>query len=203
MSRSLRSVALCGLVWGLAATAPATAQDTSLSFGTQLRITGATVLRGGPASPPTVYPVELEGNVVGMRGDTLLFETGNEPVYWIPLGSGYPLVERRGTVREFGRTMLIAAAITGGAGATFAWGLHDQCRVDPSIAELGISGRCPDKGTAGGAALKGLLVGAGIGASAGMILSRFARRSAWVPVPLQEIHYREGPGGPELAVRVR
>ncbi|MGI9628731.1 MAG: hypothetical protein ACR2QM_17990 [Longimicrobiales bacterium] len=203
MSRLICTLVVGGLIWGLAASAPAAAQDADLSFGTQLRITGATVLRGGPASPPTVYPVELEGNVVGMRGDTLLFETGNEPVYWIPLASGYPLVERRGTVRELGRTMLIAAAITGGAGATFAWGLHDQCRIDPDIEELGISGTCPDKGTAGGAALKGFLVGAGIGVSAGLILGRFARRSTWVPVPLQEIQYREGPVGPEFALRVR
>ncbi|MDH3224502.1 MAG: hypothetical protein OEO23_12360 [Gemmatimonadota bacterium] len=184
----------------LAFTTPASGQETThLTFGDEIRITGATVLRGGPASPPELYAVEMEGNVIGMRGDTLLFETGTEPVYWIPLTQGLPLVERRGRVSDVGRFLLITGGVGALAGATFGWGLYEECILSPTLEELAIVGGCPDRGTAGGAAFKGAAIGAGIGVAAGFLFGRFARRVGWIPVPVQGIRYIDGPGGATLA----
>ncbi len=183
----------------LAAAPPASGQEIHLTFGDEIRITGATVLRGGPASPPVLYAVEMEGNVIGMRGDTLLFETGTEPVYWIPLAEGLPLVERRGQVTDTGRFLLITGGVGALAGATFGWGLYEDCILSPTLEELDIVGVCPDKGTAGGAALKGAAIGAGVGVAAGFLFGRFARRIGWIPVPVQGLRYVDGPGGPTLA----
>ncbi|MCY4400749.1 MAG: hypothetical protein OXE96_15625 [Gemmatimonadetes bacterium] len=174
---------------------PLASQEHELSMGSAVRITGATVLRGGPASPPRLYPTILEGSVVGMRGDTILFETGNEPVYWIPLGRG-PLVERRAVVSDMKRSVLVTAAISGAAGATFALGLHDDCTADESELALGVAVvACPEVGTAGGAALRGFAIGTGIGAAVGVILSRFFKRQGWVAMPLDQIRFSAGPGG--------
>jgi len=176
----------------------AAGQETHLTFGDELRITGATVLRGGPASPPVLYAVEMEGNVIGMRGDTLLFETGTEPVYWIPLAEGPPLVERRGEVNDRGRFLLVTGGVAALAGATFGWGLHQECRVSPGLEGLDLVPECPDNGTATGAALRGAAIGAGIGFAAGYVFGRFARRLGWVPVPIQGLRYIDSPGGPML-----
>ena len=192
--RSLgRRLALLILVTVLAA--PAAGQETHLTFGDEIRITGATVLRGGPASPPVLLPVELEGNIIGMRGDTLLFETGTEPVYWIPLAAGPPLVERRGHVTDTGRFLLVTSGVAALAGATFGWGLHEDCIISPALRDLDIVDPCPDNGTAGGAALRGAAVGAGVGLVAGFVFGRFAKRLGWVPVPLQGLRYVDRPGG--------
>ncbi len=163
-------------------------------MGSAVRITGAMVLRGGPASPPRLYPIVLEGSVVGMRGDTILFETGNEPVYWIPLGEG-PLVERRAVVSDMKRSVLVTAAISGAAGATFALGLHDECTSDESGLAEGIAVvACPEGEKASGAALRGFAIGTGIGAAAGVILSRFFKRQGWVAMPLDQIRFSAVPG---------
>ncbi|NNM34215.1 MAG: hypothetical protein HKO53_14160 [Gemmatimonadetes bacterium] len=170
-------------------------QETHLTFGDEIRITGATVLRGGPASPPVLHPVELEGNIIGMRGDTLLFETGTEPVYWIPLAAGPPLVERRGQVTDTGRFLLVTGGVAALAGATFGWGLYEDCILSQAIEDLDIVSRCPDNGTAGGAALQGAAIGAGVGLAAGFLFGRFAKRLGWIPVPVRDLRYVDIPGG--------
>lgn len=165
-----------------------------LNMGSVVRITGATVLRGGPASPPRLFPVVLEGNVVGMRGDTLLFETGNEPVYWIPLGE-QPLVERRAPVRDTKRSVLVMSVVSAAAGATFAWGWHDQCRVNQEALQVGLQlTTCPDDSSEGEAVMRGLALGAGVGVVAGVVLSRFVRRQDWVPLTLDRIRFQTMPG---------
>lgn len=175
--------------------AGAAGQETHLTFGDELRITGATVLRGGPASPPILHPVELEGNIIGMRGDTLLFETGTEPVYWIPLAAGPPLVERRGQVTDTGRFLLVTGGVAALAGATFGWGLHEDCIISPALEDLDIVSPCPDNGTPGGAALRGAAIGAGVGLAAGFLFGRFAKRLGWIPVPVRDLRYVDIPGG--------
>ena len=178
----------------LAASPALSGQENELSMGSAVRITGATVLRGGPASPPRLYPTVIEGTVVGMRGDTILFETGNEPVYWIPLGEG-PLVERRAVVNDMKRSVLVAAAISGAAGATFALGLHDQCDSDESgIAQGVVVVVCPEEEKAAGAALRGFAIGTAVGAAAGVVLSRFFKRQGWVAMPLDQIRFTAAPG---------
>lgn len=165
-----------------------------LNMGSIVRITGATVLRGGPASPPRLFPVTIEGNVVGMRGDTLLFETGVEPVYWIPLGEA-PLVERRAAVRDIKRSVLVMSVVSAAAGATFAWGWHDQCRVNQEALQVGLQiTNCPDDSSEGEAVLRGLALGAGAGAVAGVVLSRFVKRQGWVPLALDRIRFQAMPG---------
>lgn len=162
-----------------------------------VRVTGATVLRGGPASPARLFPVALEGRVAGMRGDTLLFETGSEPIYWIPLSAGPPLVERQAQVADRTRLMLVASAVAGAAGATFAWGLHDGCGGRPSTLSAG----CSEGGSAGRAALEGFVAGAAVGAAAGFVLSRFAKRRGWTPLPVGAIRYRPWPTTTDDLVR--
>lgn len=165
-----------------------------LNMGSIVRITGATVLRGGPASPPRLFPVVIEGNVVGLRGDTLLFETGNEPVYWIPL-SEQPLVERRAAVRDTKRSVLVMSVVSAAAGATFAWGWHDQCHVNQEALQVGLQiTTCPDESSEGEALLRGLALGAGVGVAAGIVLSRFVKRQGWVPLTLDRIRFQGMPG---------
>ena len=164
-----------------------------LQMGSVVRITGATVLRGGPASPPRLLPVVIEGNVVGMRGDTLLFETGIEPVYWIPL-SEQPLVERRAAVRDTRRSVAVMTLVSAAAGATFAWGWHDQCRVNQEALQVGLQiTTCPDDSSEGQAVMRGLALGAGVGAVAGVVLSRFVKRQGWVPLTLDRIQFEAMP----------
>lgn len=170
--------------WGPGATALA-AQEHELRQWDLLRVTGATVLRGGPASPPMLLPVALEGRVAGMRGDTLLFEAGNEPIYWIPLSVGPPLVERREQITDRTRLTLVASAVAGAAGATFAWGLHDGCGDRPPS----LASACDEGGSGSRAALRGFVAGAAVGAAAGLVLSRFAKRWGWAPVPADAIRY--------------
>ena len=165
-----------------------------LNMGSIVRITGATVLRGGPASPPRLFPVVIEGNVVGLRGDTLLFETGNEPVYWIPLGEA-PLVERLAAVRDMKRSVLVMSVVSAAAGATFSWGWHDQCRVNQEALQVGLQlTTCPDDSSEGEAVLRGLALGAGVGVVAGVVLSRFVKRQGWVPLTLDRIRFQTMPG---------
>lgn len=164
------------------------AQEHELRQWDVLRVTGATVHRGGPASPPRLLPVAMEGRVAGMRGDTLLFETEDEPIYWIPLSVGPPLVERRAQVTDRTRLMLVASAVAGAAGATFAWGLHDGCGDRPST----LASAC-DAGGSGRAALQGFAAGVAVGAAAGLVLSRFAKRWGWVPMPADAIRYSPWP----------
>lgn len=169
-------------------------EEHDLTMGAIVRITGATVLRGGPASPPRLLPTVLEGNVVGMRGDTLLFETGNEPVYWIPLGT-QPLVERRASVSDMKRSMLVTGLVSAAAGATFAWGWHDQCRVNQDALEVGLNlTTCPEDTSESQAVLRGLALGAGVGIVAGAVLSRFIKRQGWVPLTLDRIRFQAMPG---------
>ena len=179
-------------------------ENEQLSMGQRVRITGATVLRGGPASPPVLYPVALEGNVVGMVGDTLLFETGSEPVYWIPLSAG-PLLERRAAVSDTKRVLLIATGVSGLAGATFAWGWRDECHANDAAIALGITtDECLDDAESGGAAaLRGFAIGAGVGVAAGLVLGRFAKRQAWVPIRLDGLRFSApSDAGPGAAVGV-
>ncbi len=165
-----------------------------LSMGEMVRITGATVLRGGPASPPVLYPVALEGNVVGMKGDTLLFETGAEPVYWIPLGPR-PLVERRATVTDTKRVLFVTTGVAGLGGATIAWGLKQDCNPDDIAIALGLAGNdCAEAESGGAVALRGFAIGVGVGAVVGLALRRFAKRQAWVPVRLDGLRF-VSPGG--------
>ncbi len=190
------AIALVSLLAGAWLCAPElTAQEADeLTMGQIVRITGATVLRGGPASPPVMYPVALEGNVVGLQGDTLLFETGAEPVYWIPLGRG-ALLERRATITDTKRVMLVASAVSGLAGATFTWALRDECHANPTALELGLTiGSCRETESGGRAALRGFGIGAALGAGAGLVLGRFAKRQAWVPVRLDGLSFRGTPG---------
>lgn len=182
------------------------AQDADeLSMGQIVRITGATVLRGGPASPPVLYPVPLEGNVVGMQGDTLLFEIGAEPVYWIPLSAG-GLLERRATVTDTKRIVLVASGVSGLAGATFFWALRDECHANPTALELGLTlGTCRETESGGRAAFRGFAIGAAVGAAAGLVLGRFAKRQAWVPVRLDGLSFRGtglGTSGAGFVLRV-
>lgn len=182
-------------------------ESEQLSMGQTVRITGATVLRGGPASPPVLYPIALEGNVVGMAGDTLLFETGNEPVYWIPLSAG-ALLERRATVTDTKRVVLIATGVSGLAGATFAWGWRDECHANEAAIELGLTtDECLEDAESGAAsAMRGFAIGAGIGAAVGLVLGRFAKRQAWVPVRLDGLRFSAasgaGPGAVGLTFRL-
>ena len=177
-------------------------QEHELSMGSVVRFTGATVLRGGPASPPRLFPTVMEGNVVGMRGDTILFETGNEPVYWIPLGAGPLLVERRAAVTDMKRSIAVATFVGGAAGATFALGIHDQCQANEEGLALGVVvSNCAEDENAGGTVLRGVAIGAGIGAVAGVVLGRFVKRQGWVAMPPDQIRFRALPG-PGLAMRV-
>lgn len=170
------------------------AQSETLPTGVRLRITGATVLRGGPASPPIFSPVVLEGNVVGLRGDTLLFDIGPaEPVYWIPLGHD-PLVEQMAAVRDLKRSLIVGTSVGGLAGATFAWALTSECTDNPAAIELGLADPCSEQESGGKAALRGFAVGAGIGVVAGLVISRFARRQAWIPVELEGLRLSDRPG---------
>ena len=174
--------------WAPGASALA-AQEHELRQWDVLRVTGATVLRGGPASPPRLLPVALEGRVAGMRGDTLLFETEDEPIYWIPLSAGPPLVERRAQVTDRSRLTLVSSAVAGAAGATFAWGLHDGCGDRPPS----LASACDERESGSRAALRGFVAGVAVGAAAGLVLSRFAKRWGWVPVPADAIRYRPWP----------
>ncbi len=181
-------------------------ESERLSMGQMVRITGATVLRGGPASPPVLYPVPIEGNVVGMQGDTLLFETGNEPVYWIPL-SERPLLERRATVTDTRRVLLVASGVSGLAGATFAWGLHDECHPTDAAIVLDLAtADCREAESGGAAALRGFAIGTGVGVAVGLVLGRFAKRQAWVPVRLESLRFSAPagarPGAAGLALRL-
>ncbi len=195
--RTLRaSIALAPLLAGAGFDAPGIAAQEAeeLSMGQIVRITGATVLRGGPASPPAIYPVTLEGNVVGMQGDTLLFETGAEPVYWIPLGAG-ELLEKRATVTDTKRMVLVAGGVSALAGATFSWALKDECHANPVALELGLNiASCQENESGGRVALRGFAVGAAVGVAAGLVLGRFAKRQAWVPVRLDGLSFRGMPG---------
>lgn len=195
--RTLRAtIAFAPLLAGAGFDAPEiVAQEAEeLSMGQIVRITGATVLRGGPASPPVIYPVTLEGNVVGMQGDTLLFETGAEPVYWIPLGAG-ELLEKRATVTDTKRMVLVAGGVAGVAGATFSWALKDECHANPTALELGLTiASCRENESGGRVALRGFAVGTAVGVAAGLVLGRFAKRQAWVPVRLDGLTFRGMPG---------
>lgn len=169
-------------------------ESEQLSMGQMVRITGATVLRGGPASPPVLYPVPIEGNIVGMQGDTLLFETGNDPVYWIPLNER-PLLERRATVKDTKLVLLVASSVSGLAGATFAWGLNDDCRPRDAAIVLDLAtADCGETESGGAAALRGFAIGAGVGVAVGLVLGRFAKRQAWVPVRLEGLRLSISPG---------
>ena len=199
-------VALLAVGGAMNSGALAAQESEQLSMGQMVRITGATVLRGGPASPPVLYPIPLEGNVVGMVGDTLLFETGAEPVYWIPLAAG-ALLERRATVTDTKRVVLIATGVSGLAGATFAWGWRDECHPNEAAIELGLTTECLDDAQSGGAAaLRGFAIGAGVGVAAGLVLGRFAKRQAWVPVRLEGLRFSAlsgaGTGAVGLAFRM-
>ncbi len=177
------------------------AQGEVLPTGIRLRVTGATVLRGGPASPPFLSPVILEGIAVGLRGDTLLLDIGpQEPVFWIPL-SHDPLVEQRKAVSDLTRSLIVGTSVSGLAGATFAWALRSECTENEAAVELGLAGRCGDQKSGGRAALRGFAVGAGVGVVAGLVISRFAKRQAWVRVPLEGLSLAAGPGI-GLAVRL-
>ena len=184
---------------------PATlsAQDEVLSMGTRLRITGATVLRGGPASPPIFAPIPIEGNAVGMQGDTLLFDIGpNEPVLWIPLGDE-PLVERQDLVGDLKRSLIVGTSVFGAAGATFAWALKGECTPNETAVELGLADPCEEQESDAAVALRGFAVGVGVGAVADLVINRFARRQAWVRVPLQGLRLSEGTGGTGIGLSVR
>ena len=198
-------IAFAPLLAGVTLDAPrlAAQEAEELSMGQIVRVTGATVLRGGPASPPVIYPVTLEGNVVGMQGDTLLFETGAEPVYWIPLGAG-ELLEKRATVTDMKRMVLVAAGVSGLAGATFSWALKDECHANEAALALGLTiANCRENESGGAVALRGFAVGAAVGAAAGLVLGRFARRQAWVPVSLDGLSFRGMTGSAAgLALRV-
>ena len=188
---SLASLFACA---GPAAPRIAAQEADELSMGQIVRVTGATVLRGGPASPPVLYPVALEGNVVGMQGDTLLFETGFEPVYWIPLGVG-ELLEKRATVTDTKRMVLVAGGVSGLAGATFSWALKDECHTNEVALELGLNiANCRENEDGGSVALRGFAVGVAVGAAAGLVLGRFAKRQSWVPVRLDRLSFRGTPG---------
>ena len=177
------------------------AQPEVLPTGIRLRVTGATVLRGGPASPAFLSPAVLEGNAVGLRGDTLLLDIGpQEPVFWIPL-SHDPLVEQRKAVRDLTRSLIVGTSVSGLAGATFAWALRSECTENEAAVELGLAGRCGEQESGGRVALRGFAVGAGVGVVAGLVISRFAKRQAWVRVPLEGLSLAEGPGI-GLAVRL-
>ena len=209
MNRSLRTplsaAALMLLPWAGGGAAALSAQDEVLSMGTRLRITGATVLRGGPASPPIFSPVTLEGNAVGMRGDTLLFDIGShEPVLWVPLGHE-PLVEQQAAVSDLKRSLIVGTSVFGAAGATFAWALKDECTENEAAVELGLAEPCGEQEGDAAVALRGFAVGAGVGAVAGLVISRFARRQAWVPLPLEGLRFTgnaAGGSGVGLAVRL-
>ena len=179
------------------------AQDEILSMGTRLRVTGATVLLGGPASPPIFSPIPIEGNAVGMRGDTLLFDVGPaDPVYWIPLAHE-PLVERRAAVSDLKRSLIVGTSVFGLAGATFGWALKEECTPNETAVELGLAEPCSEQESDASAALRGMAVGVGVGAVAGLVFSRFAKRQAWVPVPLEGLRFTAGPGGARIGLTVR
>ena len=63
------------------------------------------------------------------------------------------------------RSMLVTGLVSAAAGATFAWGWHDQCRVNQDALEVGLNlTTCPEDTSEGEAVLRGLaLVGAGSG----------------------------------------
>lgn len=181
------------------------AQEEVLSMGTRLRITGATVLRGGPESPPILAPIPLEGNAVGLHGDTLLFDIGaDDPVLWIPLGHA-PLVERQARVRDLTRSLIVGTSVFGAAGATFAWALKGECTPNEAAVELGLADPCEEQESDAAVALRGLAVGVGVGAVAGLVISRFAKRQAWVPVTLEGLRFSGeavGRTGIGLTIRV-
>lgn len=187
---------------GAAGPAELSAQADTLPTGVRLRVTGATVLRGGPASPPVFSPVVLEGNAVGLRGDTLLLDIGpHEPVFWIPL-SHDPLVERMAAVSDLKRSLIVGTTVSGLAGATFAWALQSECTENEAAVELGLADRCGEQEGGGRAALRGFAIGAGVGVLAGLAISRFAKRQAWVPVPPDGFSLTGGPTGVGLTVRL-
>lgn len=183
---------------------PLSAQEEVLSTGTRLRITGATVLRGGPASPPISAPITLEGNAVGMRGDTLLFDIGpGDPVLWIPLGHE-PLVERQAMVGDLRRSLIVGTSVFGAAGATFAWALKGECTPNEAAVELGLADPCEEQESDATVTLRGFAVGVGVGAVAGLVISRFARRQAWVPLRLEGLRFSgETVGGSGIGLAVR
>ncbi|MXX35893.1 MAG: hypothetical protein F4107_14135 [Gemmatimonadetes bacterium] len=180
------------------------AQDeVVLPMGTRLRVTGATVLRGGPAAPPIFAPVPLEGNAVGLHGDTLLLDIGpNEPVLWIPLGHD-PLVEQQAAVGDLARSLLVGTSVFGAAGATFAWALKGECTPNETAVELGLADPCAEEESDAAVALRGFAVGVGVGAVAGFVINRFARRQAWVPVSLEGLRLGGGAGGTGIGFSVR
>ena len=194
------SVLLPGVGGGGAALS---AQDEVLPLGTRLRVTGATVLRGGPMSPPIFAPIPLEGNAVGMHGDTLLLDIGpNEPVLWIPLGHD-PLVEQQAAVGDLTRSLLVGTSVFGAAGATFAWALKGECTPNETAVELGLADPCAEEESDAAVALRGFAVGVGVGAVAGFVINRFARRQAWVPVPLEGLRLSGGAAGTGIGFSVR
>lgn len=197
--RALLTVAL--LLPAAGGLAELQAQGPALPTGVRLRVTGATVLRGGPASPPIFSPVVLEGSAVGLRGDTLLLDIGpHEPVFWIPLAHD-PLVEQMASVRDLKRSLIVGTSVSGLAGATFAWALRNECTENEAAVELGLAERCGEEESAGRAALRGFAMGAGVGVVAGFLISRVATRQAWVRVPLEGLTLSDG-GGIGVAVRL-
>lgn len=181
---------------------PVAAHGQDVRFGETIRITGATVLRGGPASPPRIFPHEIEGTVVGMRSDTLLFETGIEPVYWIPLSDGTPIVLQRGTQRARLQSVAVGIGVGGVLGAITAWTLSSQCRDDTELIRLGLREPCASQPTTGEDTLKGLLVGGGIGAVVGFGLGQFSRRTGWFPVEVASLRFVSDPTGTGFALTI-
>ena len=187
----------------VAVLAPTTAsgQEEEIRFGQRVRIENATVLRGGPASPPRVFPQELTGTVVGMRNDTLLFETGNEPVYWIPLRQGDPTLRVVSQRPAVARTVIVGGGVGAVLGAITGWTLHNECREDPRLIELGLRSPCAELPGGGQETLEGALIGAGVGAVIGFGLGQFAMRSGWFPVDIDRLQFVAFPPDRSFAVR--
>lgn len=183
----------CCLVLLFALLTATEAHGQEVRFGETIRITGATVLRGGPASPPRIFPHELEGTVVGMRSDTLLFETGIEPVYWIPLGEGSPQILQRGSEKAVLQSVAVGTAVGGVLGAITAWTLNQECRDDRRLIDLGLREPCANEPTAGEQTLKGFLIGGGIGAAVGFGLGQFSKRTGWFPVDVADLRFVSTP----------
>ena len=88
------------------------------------------------------------------------------------------------------------------AGATFAWGWRDECHANEAAIELGLTtDECLEDSQSGGAAaLRGFAIGAGVGAAVGLVLGRFAKRQAWVPVGLEGLSFSTSAGAGAGAV---